>query len=553
MKNITKIFLLVGVFVFSACELDYLESPNDVTLASADPAYLLNRIQTDFASFYAGTSSRGARTTRIRHQASDTYEISYQAVSQDGTWNNAYSNLLNDIKNLKVLAEDRGFKRHLGMAKTMEAYIWMTLVDQFGDIPFSEALNPDEFNPVADNGSAVYTAAFDLLVSAKADFQATSIGTPNDYFYANNATKWIRLVNTMMLKYHLNRKLVDAAGSTAAINALNTENNYLGVGDDFVFKYGISVADPDSRHPDYSGQFPNGGGDYQSTYYMWHLTEAKKTGGATPGDASPSPDPRAHYYFYRQTGVNTTSASERECVGAFPPSHYPVDMVWCFPGTRGYWGRDHLDPDGIPPDGLRRTLYGIYPAGGPFDNNNPASISSSLVGNRGAGIQPIMLAAFADFMRAEAALTLGTSGDAKALLVSAITKHINYVRTWSLTTNEAAKITAFIPSGDHDIQRANYLSYVSNEYDAANAAGKLRVIAREYWIALYGNGVEAYNLYRRTGQPDGMQPGEIASFGDFPRSFFYPAVYVVRNRNADQKDDHNVQVFWDTNPAGFID
>lgn len=549
MKNIVKLFLFVGIFVFSSCELDFLESPNDVTLSSADPDFILNRIQTDFVGFYTGTSSRGARVTRIRHQASDTYEISYQAVSQDGTWNNAYANILNDIKNLKALAEPRGFKRHLGIAKTLEAYVWMTLVDQFGNIPYTKALDPNDFNPTADDGAAIYAGALALLQSAKADFLATSIGTPNDYFYGGSATKWVRLVNTLMLKYHLNLKLADAAGSTTAINALNTENNYLGVGDDFVFKYGISTADPDSRHPDFTGQYPNGGGDYQSTYFMWHLTEAKKD---NPGDAGPSPDPRAHYYFYRQTGANTTITSERECIGAFTPSHYPLDMVWCFPGVRGYWGRDHLDPDGIPPDGLKRTLYGIYPAGGPFDNNNPTPISSSLTGNRGAGIQPIMLAAFADFMRAEAALTLGTSGDAKVLMGSGITKHINYVRTWSLTTQEAAKITTFISNANHDTGRNNYLNIVNSEYDAASAAGKLRIIAREYWISLYGNGVEAYNLYRRTGQPDNMQPGEIANFGSFPRTFFYPAVYVVRNRNADQKADHNVQVFWDKNPAGFI-
>jgi hypothetical protein len=222
-------------------------------------------------------------------------------------------------------------------------------------------------------------------------------------------------------------------------------------------------------------------------------------------------------------------------------------------GVRGYWGRDHLDPDGIPPDGLRRTLYGIYPAGHLFDDDTPGPMSSSKVGNNGAGIAPIMLVAFVDFMLAEAALTLGT-GDANALLLSGIQKHIDYVRTWSLTTSEATKINAFESAADHNVKRDDYISIVDAEYDAAGSdTDRMGIIAREYWISLFGNGNEAYNLYRRTGMPDNLQLGQIPNFGNFPRSFFYPNDYVVRNNTQNQKADHNVQVFWDSNPAGFID
>jgi hypothetical protein len=550
MKNIYKLFLFLGVFLVSACELDYLDNPNQVSVEGANADFLLNRIQLDFVGFFHTTSHRGARVTRIFHQASDTYEISHQAVSMNFTYTTAYSNILNDIKALKQIAEEAGYRRHLGIAKTIEAYVWMTLVDYFGDIPKSEAFDPANFNPNLDDAASVYSAAFNLLQSAKGDFEASSIVIPNDFFYGNNAIKWTRLINTLQLKYHLNRRLIDAAGSTTAINNLIAADNFLKTGDDFVFRYGISAIDPDSRHPLFAGQFPNGGGDYQSTYFMWHLTEAKKD---NPGDDSDSPDPRAHYYFYRQTGSNTTNESEARCVNEFPPLHYPIEMIWCMPGSRGYWGRDHLDPQGIPPDGNRRTLYGLYPAGGNFDNDTPGSINDAKFGNRGAGIQPIMLAAFVDFMLAEAALTLGT-GDPKQLMLDGISKHVNYVRNWSLTTLEASKISDFISDDDHLDLLDDYISLVSTEYDGAgDQTGRLRVIAREYWISLFGSGVEAYNLYRRTGQPDGMQPGQIANFGNFPRSFFYPNDLVVRNRNVSQKANHNVRVFWDTNPADFID
>lgn len=552
MKKIFKIFAFLGVLMFSSCELDYLDSPNDVTLNGASPDFLLNQIQTSFAGFFGGAQRRGAQTTRIWHQGGDTYEIAYSANGQNGTWS-VYSGMLQDIKSLKTLVEGDGFVRHTGIAKTLEAYALITLVDTFGDIPYSEALDPNNFNPNSDDDESVYDAAFALLQSAKADFAAIAASTPavNDLYYAGNATKWNRLINTLELRYHLNRRLIDPTGSTTAINALIAGNNLLQTGDDFIFRFGSTQADPDSRHPQFSGQFPNGGGDYQSTFFMWHMTEAMKT---TPGDGGPSPDPRAPYYFYRQTGTNPTISSEITCIAEFRPNHYPVEMIWCLPGTRGYWGRDHMDPDGIPPDGLRRTIYGVYPAGAVFDDNTPGPMSATKLGNSGAGIHPIMLAAYVDFMLAEAALILGTTGDDEALLESGITKHIDFVRTWSLTTAEASKITTFSPTAAFDTQRNAYVALVEDQYDdATNDTDRLRIIAREYWKSLFGNGIEAYNLYRRTGMPDNMQPGQVPDIGAFPRTFFYPNDYVVRNGNAEQKAGHGVKVFWDTNPDGFID
>jgi len=64
--------------------------------------------------------------------------------------------------------------------------------------------------------------------------------------------------------------------------------------------------------------------------------------------------------------------------------------------------------------------------------------------------------------------------------------------------------------------------------------------------------MELYNLYRRTGKADNFQFMINPNPGSFIRSMFYPANYANLNKNAVQKSDVNVQVFWDTNPPGFI-
>ncbi len=329
-----------------------------------------------------------------------------------------------------------------------------------------------------------------------------------------------------------------AAESKAAITALVTENNFLKAGDDFVFKFGTTNADPDSRHPRFTGSYTSGGGDYMSTYFMWHLTEQKGFD-----------DPRARYYFYRQVNANPTNPEEIECLTQIAPPHYlSGGFIYCLPGQRGYWGRDHLDPDGIPPDGLKRTVWGLYPAGGRFDNNVNLPVNNPALGAKGEGVHPIMLAGYVDFMLAEAVQTMGVAGNAKTLLLSGIKKQMDYVRAFSVASGDAAAVLAFTPAAEFTRNVDSYLAYVSSEFDSA--PNKMFIIGREYWIALFGNGVESYNLYRRTGQPERMQPGLEGNAGTFPRSFFYPNNYMVTNTKATQKADQGVKVFWDTNPDG---
>ncbi len=93
----------------------------------------------------------------------------------------------------------------------------------------------------------------------------------------------------------------------------------------------------------------------------------------------------------------------------------------------------------------------------------------------------------------------------------------------------------------------NYLTAVGTAYDAA--AIKTDVISKEYWIGLIGNGVEAFNMYRRTSAPRGRQPTLQVSSDPYFRSMVYPAVYANLNSSAAQKDAGTTnKVFWDNNP-----
>lgn len=550
MKKTFKIFLAaVGLLMATSCELDLLDNPNEVSTEQGDPDFVLNSVQLNFADFFVAMSQFGMDNTRMLAMFGNNYPNAYQATTFDGVWTTAYANILNDVQYLEQVQEERGtFEYHAAMAKVFRAYTLMSMVDYFGDVPFTETLDPNNFNPKADPASGVYQAAFNDLSDAielieNAD--ETTVVPETDLYYefedevGDWSVKWLKLAKTLQLRYHLQTRLINAAASTTAINNLIAEGNLIDSDDEaFLFNYSsASIAAPDSRHPWFSANYVNGAGQYMSNSYINHMFVGK----------AGTRDPRIRHYFYRQTLAIPTDVNVLDCIEQTKPAHYGANDVFCFVGA-GYWGRDHLDDDGIPPDNLLRTIYGLYPAGGQWDDSQ-GERGTQDSGAKGSGMLPIMLPSFVLFMRAEAALTLGTTGVPRTLFEQAVRSSIGFVRSYN---------TDFIPLTSTRFPSTTavnaFVTGVMSDYDAQTTdAGRLNAIVTEYWIALWGNGVDMYNTYRRTGMPTTLQPALNATPGAFYRSFTYPSVYVNRNNTAVQKTTPAVKVFWDNNPDGFID
>jgi len=546
---------------------------------------------------FNGASTQGMQLARLMNSGGSLYNDVFPPVDQDGLWNTAYGNILQDLDVLIKDTDVKGFARHSGMARVMQAYTLSLLVDFFGDVPFSEAfLGASEFNPTVDPQAQVYEAAISILDEAILDLSTASTlsggylnpsaPAPDDFYYAGNFGRWIRAANSLKLKMFLNLRNVDAARATTEINALIAGGQLISTQEDnFVFRYGTNIADPDARSPRFVAMYPGGGGNYMSNWLMWHMFWGY---GATHNSVSQG-DPRMRFYFYRQVSANSTDANQIRCVTApaIPP-HYPQSLsgsivltpnagmppaialrvglppdpassawtrTFCYPTNVGYWGRDHLDPQGIPPDNFQRTAWGAYPAGGRFDANVNTGVSST-VGMRGAGFQPMMMRAYIDFMLAEASLYLGTTGVAATYFSNGIGDSFDDVRNWAVNgsfnvgaavTSEAATINTFYPAATYATDRTNYINAAAAAYaDQLNNEDRMNYIAREYWVSLFGNGIESWNLFRRTGFPTGMQPAVNPAPGGFPRSLFYPIVFVTRNNNAIQKTGVTGKVFWDT-------
>jgi hypothetical protein len=551
MKNIFKkilfVLIIVSTIFYFNCEttdLDIKEDPNGLDYSKAQPDLLLNKAMLSFARFVQGMGTAGAQVTRLSYMNGRQYQNAYAATFFNEEWRLAYADVLKSIDIMKPIATSKGNSKHLAMAQVLEAYTMITLVDFFGDVPYSEALDINNLVPKPDSGASIYAKALALCDQAIVNFTSVTPTTPvnlnpaNDYYYNKDWTKWIKLANTIKLKIYVQTRLVNANSMTQFNNIIASNNFISSSADDFQFRWSSTNANPDSRSPLYVDNYTPSGvtAGYQSNWLM-NVMKNEKT----------IQDPRMRYYFYRQ--VNNTPVNEQDlrCSVEPIPSHYASGgHVYCrIPNNQGYWGRDHGNDEGIPPDRQKRTANGVYPAGGRFDGDNFAAISSVSVGGQGAGITTIILASTIDFWRAEMALLPGGIGDAKALMTAGIQKSLTKVRA-SISFDPTA-VTSFVPPLSDD---TTYLSQVGTMYDAAPQ--KLEVIIKEFFITLFGNGIDAYNAYRRTGFPRFIQPNLEPNPGVFIRSFYYPASESNTNFNMPQKTNVGVRVFWDNNPTtGF--
>ena len=568
MKNIFKKFGLVLAFLATGCSLEGdLENPNQIASANADPNLILNAVQVNFADFFGFAEQ--ATNPLIRHQALTggyRFKTAIQPTSLDNTWQWAYQQVLINTRSVVALATPKKFTTHVGIAKILEAYTYLTLVDMFGDVPLSQALKGQDgasgFNPANDPGADVYTKALTLLDEARIELRKTGVDAGTNvgvgaasaaidlyYPYVSSSvgadrSKWITVANTLELKAWFNIRMIAARATEAQgkIDQLLAPGSDIidQTSENFAFRYQSSAV-PSSRHYYYDQYYGVNKGQatgYISNYFLNELYQGKGV-----------QDPRWRYYFYRQVGSidPNTNGFDPKALGCTPgtaPAWYQA-----IPGTPfcvfepGFYGRDFGDGSGTPPDGAVITCNGVYPAGGRIDNTSTSlfTYSGGTVrgdGANGAGIAPIWMSFFTDFLKAENEARKGNNATAQTLMVTAINNSISSVRAFATGKNQT---TTREPS------TTSYINAVNALYAAAT--DKLSIIGREYHVALWGNGIEAYNLYRRTGAPNNMQPMLQQNPGPWFRSFIYSANHANINGSITQKDPNVVnKVFWDTNP-----
>ena len=569
-----KLFLFSAILIVSSCEtvdLDQTVDPSGVSPELLNTTFAFNNVQLQLADFVNSSNDFTQRVTRqMAMTGGNTYDNAFAPVNFDDNWNTAYR-LLNAIKVMEPKAIQNNENYALGASKVIRAYVLMTLADMYGDIPLTEALQgAGNLTPKFDKSADVYKQVLIDLDDAIATLNLTNNTktTIQDLYYQDQA-HWIILANTLKLKLYNNARL---AGSDIGISDVGSammtiinSGQYIKTADqDFAFKYGNSQDTPNTRHPSYNDQYGLNGGAYIGNYMMWAMT-TEKYGTGTGSTTFTSPaitiyDPRIQFYFFKQyTNPADFNDDSFTLPGRSRPPHYDDPQYASFfdatihtpyvvsnwvGGTsvaaNGFWGRDHGDNSGIPPDADKRTVGGIYPIGGSygtFDNVQTGGNKGAL----GAGIMPIVMSSFVHFIIAEASLTVpGVSANARSEfqigMEQSIDKTIGFIPDYKPSSRPTVAAL--------QTPRNTYVNFMLNKFDGLNSAKQLELIIKEYYIAAWGNGVEPYNNYRRTGYPSNFQPTREENSGAFYYTAYYPAVSVNNNPNT-PANNRTRKVFWD--------
>ena len=529
-KILSAILLLLAT---GACQdqLDINDDPNASTqlnlantLGFAQVSLVSNVLEE--INTNAGSFSRMWYTTEIRDY--DQNQGTYSTV-----WTNIYAGPLADLQAIidGAAEEESGYS---GVARLLKAYTFGLLVDTFGDVPYFEALTAGVPFPGLDEGAAIYADLLLQIDQALEEINAASGSILGDLIYGGNLTKWVKMGNTLKLKLYAQTRKEGSIDSGTGFSSLINGDIITDFQDDFQLEYGSQQTPFQNRFPLHVNHY-----NQETAYWMDNWTMANLLNNGTVSATTGLPvsyrtmeDPRLPYYIFRQVPDDAGGAVVT-CQGG----GCPIGLL-----SNGYLGRDAGDPSAFSNEGALVATFGVYPVGGLVDQGNAKTVTAA--DGTGKGIFPMLTAFMVKFLHAEMALTAGVSGDPLSLLTEGIQLSMDKVKDFGAANDPSAT------GSDYEISQGEVDAYIAEVEAAYNAVGtddeRLNIIMTEYQLALWGNGIEAYNNFRRTGFPDYMVTAPVMGDPPYPLRFVLPVSELETNpKLADYTPNAFEPVFWD--------
>lgn len=236
MKKILYISLLTLFFV--GCD-DRLEDLNTDKRnpAEVDPTSLFTQGLRETFDMMASVSVNDnpfnlysqfwAQTT---YPEESQYDLTGRSIPAN-FWTNGYRDALIDFKESKRLIQQQMadgtsgisnevLENRIALINIMSAYVYSVMVDTFGDIPYSEALDPDNLTPAYDDARTIYSSIIDSLDMAVAniDIEAPSFPAAQDPLYQGDLENWVLFANSLKLRMGMMLADVDKPASVSIVN-----------------------------------------------------------------------------------------------------------------------------------------------------------------------------------------------------------------------------------------------------------------------------------------------------------------------------------------------
>ncbi len=235
------------------------------------------------------------------YQDEAQYDFSTRNIPQ-AWWTSLYRDVLVDYKeSAKIITADATLDpvvktNQLAIIDIMQVYTYNILVNSFGDVPYTDALDPTKLFPKYDDAKTIYADLLKRVADDIGKLKTTSgsFSASEDLVYKGSVTKWLKFANSMRMKMGMIISDVDNATAKAAVEASDA-GAMSSAADNAMFTY---LSSTPNTNPLFADIVLGGRGDYVAASDLLDQLVALN-------------DPRKPLYF----GTNNAGAYQGGIVG----------------------------------------------------------------------------------------------------------------------------------------------------------------------------------------------------------------------------------------------
>jgi len=253
-------YILPVALLLGACTKD-ISSYNDQTkkaaVVPAAPLYTYGTLTltNQLANIGGGNITLHIVDYMAQAIIEDNAQYNFQTAGMPNTqWNVLYESCLNNLKRadsiLRTTIPDATnsaatIANRRACVDITAVYAWYILVTSYGNIPYTQALNPDNSFPKYDDQHAIYT---DLLKRLDNDLANLSTGgsgfaVSEDLWFHGNIPNWITFANSLEMRMGMTLADVDPATAKSVVEAASP-NAMTSTAQNCIMQYGSAQQQP---------------------------------------------------------------------------------------------------------------------------------------------------------------------------------------------------------------------------------------------------------------------------------------------------------------------
>lgn len=556
--------ILISASILTSCERDISTLNSDPKNPEVVPSKnLVVTSERYLADFWVTPSVNQNISRFFTQQWTETQyvdETNYNFITRNqpqNHFNTMYRDVLGPLKQASIFLdaepEDAGLsiavqakvkQNKKAVIEILSIFAWINLVDSFGNVPYSEALQSETgsaiLQPKYDDAATVYDALAVRLNNVVGDIDPTVGSYVDDAFYQGNMSQWIKVANSLKLRMGLNLSDKEPVKAKTLIESAVAAGVITNVADNFAFPYVDGLV----SNPIFQNLVKSERDDFIPSDVFVNSIKSKS-------------DPRRTSFFAEN--LNKALGTVATVTPAVLPSTGSV-ITFVAPITNSpivgqYVFIKNTSPGiGVEDDKLVGKVISFTSNSVVVQLNAQTVVSGDVLNFENYVGGPYgQQASYPSFSHVTTTIKQPTfpgylieSVEVKFMLAEAAAKGFNVGNTAQNLYNDA--VTASMNQWNVSaIDTATYLS--ANPYNSANYKES---IGMQAWYAMYNRGIEGWYFFRRLDYPKLTVPGTA-------EGLVYRLTYSnnetstnTANVNAAATaiggDKYTTRIFWDTAP-----